>query len=75
MAKITFVVADIDIKVAVITSSVTKIILVMAGITFEVAVITASAAKSTFVVTDIILSMVDIRLLVTSGHWLTSGCL
>ena len=74
MTKINFVVAEVFSKEVVIMSSSAKIILVMAEITFEVAVITSSAAKITFV-TDIILSMVDIRLLVTSGHWLTSGCL
>ena len=40
VAKISFVMANITIKVAVITSSVAKISFVVAEITFKVAVIT-----------------------------------
>ena len=40
MAKITFVVAEITLKVAVIISSVARIIFVAAEITFKVALIT-----------------------------------
>ena len=45
-AKITFVVAEITFKVAVIPSPVAKITYVVAEITFIVAVITSSVAKS-----------------------------
>ena len=53
MDKITFVVADITFKVAMITSSVTKIAFVVNEITFKVAVITSSVAKITSVVAEI----------------------
>ena len=67
MAKITFVAAEITLKVAVIissvdtiffllTSSVAKMTFVVAEITFKVAVITSLVAKITFVVAMIILN-------------------
>ena len=60
VAKITLVVPEITLKVAVITSSVDKISLfmakitfVVAGITFKVAVITSSVAKINCVLAEI----------------------
>ena len=50
VANITFVSADIIIKVAVITSSLAKITFVVAEITFKIALITSSVVKITFVV-------------------------
>ena len=51
MVKITFVVADIIFKVAVITtSSVVKSTFVVAEITFKMVLITSSLVKITFVV-------------------------
>ena len=44
-----FVLVEITIKLAVITSSVAKIFFVVAQITFKVAVITSSVAKITIV--------------------------
>ena len=53
VAKITFVMAGMTFKVAVITSSLANITFVVAEITFKVAVITSSLAKIIFVVTEI----------------------
>ena len=53
VAKITFEVAEITCKVAVITSLVAKITFVVAEITFKVAVIISSVDKITFVVAEI----------------------
>ena len=47
VAKITFVMAGITFKVAVIISSLAKITFVVAEITFKIAVITSSVAKIT----------------------------
>ena len=48
MDKITFVVAEITFKVAIITSSLAKITFVVAEITLRMAVITSSVVKITF---------------------------
>ena len=55
VAEITFVMAGITFKVAVIPSSLANITFVVAEITFKVAVITSSQAKITFVVAEITL--------------------
>ena len=52
-AKITFVVAEMTLKVSMITSPVAKITFVVAEIFFNVAVITSLVAKITFVVAEI----------------------
>ena len=49
-AKISFVMAEITFKEAVITSSLAKITVVEAAITFNAAVITPSVVKITFLV-------------------------
>ena len=49
-AKIFFVMAEITVKEAVITSSLSKITVVVAAITFNAAVITPSVIKITFLV-------------------------
>ena len=65
----TFAVAEITIKVAVITSSVAKITFVGAVITFKVAVITSAVAKITFVVAEMTL-----KALCSLFHWSRSIC-
>ena len=49
-AKISFVMAEITFKEAVITSPLAKITVVLAAITFNAAVITPSVIKITFLV-------------------------
>ena len=63
LTKITFAMAEITFKVAVIPSSVAKITFVVAVITFRVAVITSSVTKIIFLWPRS-LSRADIRLLV-----------
>ena len=53
MAKTTFGAAEITFKVAVITSSVTKITFVVAEITLKLVVITSPVVKITFIVSEI----------------------
>ena len=53
MTKITFVVAYIIFKVAIITFTLAKISFVVAELTFKIAVITSSVVKITFVVAEI----------------------
>ena len=50
--SLALVVAEIAFKVALMTSSVAKIIFLVAEITFKVPVITSSAVKITFVETE-----------------------
>ena len=57
VAKISFVMADITIKVTVIPPSVAKIRFVVAELTFKVAVITYSMVKIIFVVVWIIVKV------------------
>ena len=59
-AKITFVMADITFKIAVITSPVTKITFEVAEIDCKVALITSSVANITFVVAEITFKVVVI---------------
>ena len=60
VAKITFVSADVILKVAVITSSLAKITFVVAQIPVKVALITSSVVKIIFVVAEITFKMVVI---------------
>ena len=60
VTKITFVVAYIIFKVAVITSSLAKITFVVAEITFKITVITSPVVKITFLVAEITFKVVVI---------------
>ena len=55
--KITFVVANINFKVAVITSSVVKITFIVTEITFKMMVITSWVVEITFVMAEIFFRM------------------
>ena len=71
VAKITFVVAEITLKVVVITFSVVKITFAVAEITFQVVLITSTVAKITFVVAEMTFRMVvSTSSVVTIKHFL-----